>query len=429
MNARMLRLRAALDRWFAVVIVVLLLGAAGGAWVTYASSVAPGTHQEQRTVDEWYLEGWFSHRATVTGAASETPFVSGTTVEERDAYFLRVMPVLDGELHVEYGGGDEPIDLSVHRRLIVQSVASVSGGEEPTVFWEKTTLLGTIETTARPNEAAAVPYRVNVTEAIQDARTVNERLGSPGRIQMAVQMTVTATRASDDAPSRLAFRLPIETDSTVYRAPSEPRTETFARTKTVTVPNDPGSTSEYGGPVLLFAGLGGVAGLGIARSRGAFRVSSAEREWLAYRNDRADFDEWIATIRLPEAVKTYPIAEAAALSDLVDFAIDTNNGVLESPDCGTYHVVHDGCLYRFEAPPTPGEDSADSRSKSSGTSPVPGEAEASADADTDATGEPTRTTSDPVSSRVRNGHPPDDETPPVESMTAVPEWPDQGNDD
>jgi hypothetical protein len=431
MNARTLRLRAALDRWFAVAIVVLLLGAAVGAWVSYTTYVAPGTHQEQRTVDEWYLEGSFSHRATVTGAATETPFEPGTIVEERDAYFLRVMPVLDGELHVEYGGGDEPIDLSVDRRLIVRSVDSVTGGDDATVFWDRSTSFGTIETTVRPNEAAVVPYRVNVTETIRDARTVNERLGSPGRIQMAVQMTVAATRASDDPPSRLAFRLPIETDSSVYRVPSEPRTETFSRTKPVTVPNDPESTAEYGGPVLLFASLVAVAGLGTARFRGTLRVSPAEQAWLAYRNDRADFDEWIATIRLPEAVKTYPIAEADALSDLVDFAIDTNNGVLESPDDRTYHVVHDGCLYRFEAPPTPDEDSAASRSKSSGTS-RPRVGEASAEVDTAATGESSRATSDStegVSSSLRKEDLPGDETSPVGSVTAEQEWPEQANED
>ncbi|PSQ30968.1 hypothetical protein BRD06_01490 [Halobacteriales archaeon QS_9_67_15] len=40
----------------------------------------------------------------------------------------------------------------------------------------------------------------------------------------------------------------------------------------------------------------------------------------------------------------------------MDFAIDTDSGVVEEPGGGAYHVVHDGYRYTFEAPAAPATD-------------------------------------------------------------------------
>ncbi len=168
-------------------------------------------------------------------------------------------------------------------------------------------------------------------------------------------MTVTATRQTDGAsPHQIRFSLPIESQSGVYLLSSNTSdSKTFSHAKTISVPNDPGSLRSLGGPLLLAVGLLGLVGLAFARSRGAITLSQAEREWLAYLDDRTDFDEWIATIRLPDDAEELPRAEAETLADLVDFAIDTDNAVLEQPDGSTYFVVHDGYRYRFEAPTNP----------------------------------------------------------------------------
>ena len=167
-------------------------------------------------------------------------------------------------------------------------------------------------------------------------------------------MTVVATRQTESAQTRrLTFSLPITSDSGIYRVQSSPTVETFTETTTVTVENEPSPLQRVGGPVLLLVGLLGAAGLAVARYRGTLEVSDDERELLAYRDDRAEFDEWISTVRLPDEARDLPVAEAETLADLVDVAIDSDNPVLEHPDGDAYSVVHDGYRYTFEAPPEP----------------------------------------------------------------------------
>lgn len=111
--------------------------------------------------------------------------------------------------------------------------------------------------------------------------------------------------------------------------------------------------SSVGGPLLLVGSLVAVIGLVVAGRRKTFALTEAEREWLEFREDRGDFDEWIVTMRLPDEVEKMPRAEADTLADLVDFAIDTDNAVVEHPDTGTFAVVHDGYRYAYPPPSNP----------------------------------------------------------------------------
>jgi hypothetical protein len=351
---RAIRVRAALDRWFGLILVVCLLVAGAGAVLAHGAYVDPGSHQEQRVVDEWRVNGSFSHGSTVKDPTNETPFEGGSTVQNRQVYFKRVMPVLDGEFRFRTPGADAPVNLTIERQLVVESTETTRGDEEPTVYWRDTRPLGTNRTTKQSGAAETVPFAVNVTRTVEEAQNVSERLDSPGQIRTRVLVTVVATRQVDDADTRrLTYALPIQAESGIYRVDSTPSTERFTETETVTVPNDPSALQRFGGPLALLGGLLGVVGLAVARSRDAIGVSKAEREWLAYRTDRADFDEWITTIRLPDEARQLPVAEAETLADLVDFAIDTDSGVMEEPGGGAYHVVYDGYRYTFEAPATP----------------------------------------------------------------------------
>ncbi|PSP70432.1 hypothetical protein BRC79_02210 [Halobacteriales archaeon QH_8_67_27] len=354
---RAIRVRAALDRWFGLILVACLLTAGAGAVLAHGGYVDPGSHQEQRVVDEWGVNGSFSHGSTVRDPTNETPFEDGSTVRDRQVYFQRVMPVLSGEFRFRTPGADAPVNFTIERQLVVESTETTRGDEEPTVYWRDTRPLGTNRTTKQPGATETVPFAVNVTRTVEEAGNVSERLDSPGQIRTRVLVTVVATRQVDGAETRrLTYRLPITAESGVYRVDSAPSTERFTETETVTVLNDPSALQRFGGPLALLCGLAGVVGLAVARSRDAIGTSEAEREWLAYRNDRADFDEWITTIRLPGEARQLPVAEAETLADLVDFAIDTDSGVVEEPGGGAYHVVHDGYRYTFEAPAAPATD-------------------------------------------------------------------------
>jgi hypothetical protein len=356
MSALLLRLRAVLDRRFAAVVVLLLAVAAVGGWATYTAHVAPGTHTEERTVDAWSVEGSYTHGAAVTEAATDTAFEPGATVRNRTSYFQRVMPVLDGAFVYESDGVEVPTRVEFRHRLLVRSVGQESGDGKRTVYWQQTRDLGRSEATVQPDGRATSAFRVNVTRTIQHARNVSMRLGSPGRIQLRVRTVLTATRQRESAePHELTFALPIEPKSTIYRVEGDPRTAEFARTETVSVPNEPGPAGVFGGPVALAVGALGVVTLIGARLRGRLAPSEAERDWLDYREDRTDFEEWITTMRLPNLDPSRPVAEAESLADLVEFAIDTDAGVIRNPDDGAYYVIHRDALYTYRPPAGPDE--------------------------------------------------------------------------
>lgn len=348
------RVRAAVDRWFGAAIVASLLVAAVGGVVAYGAYVDPGTHQEQRVVDEWGVNASFTHGAVVTEAANGTPFQPGETVRDREVYFRGVMPVLAGEFAFATRGTTEPVNLTIDRQLVVRDVERAVGDGEPTVYWQETRRLGTNRTTHRPDSRTTVPFRVNVSRTVAEAENASDRLDSPGQVRAELLVTVQATRRTDDAePRRLLYSLTIDPDAGIYRVAADPGAETFAETETVAVRNEPGAAQRVGGPLALAAGLLGVVGLGLARWRGVLALTGAEREWVAYRDDRTDFDEWITTVRLPEEARDLPVARAETLADLVDLAIDTDSAVMETPGGDAYHVIHDGYRYTFEAPADP----------------------------------------------------------------------------
>jgi predicted flap endonuclease-1-like 5' DNA nuclease len=193
-------------------------------------------------------------------------------------------------------------------------------------------------------------------------------------VSVNVTVALSGTAGGQEVDRTLEYALPLAVEGSVYRVGSVAQVEPVTRTERVTVASEPGPLGAIGGPVLLGLALLGLAGLVYARSEDRLALTEAEREWLAYRDDRSDFDDWISTIRLPEDARSLPVAEADTLADLVDFAIDTDNAVLEQPGGGAYHVVHDGYRYTFEAPPDPTRAADEVEPESGGGSDSAGEA-------------------------------------------------------
>jgi hypothetical protein len=356
-----LRVRGALDRWLPVVVVALVVLAGVGAWVTYDAHVTAETTVE-RTVDEWRVTGEFDHRATVQSAAGAS-VEPGTTVENLSVYVQDTMPVLSGTFSLGYEG-EAPADVRIRRLVRIQSVGDTTDGGQ-TVYWQRTQPVESGTVTLRPGGGARVPFSLNVTRATETARNASADAGSSGRLEVAVVIDVTVDRQTGaGAAQTTTFALRALPDGGLYRVDSDGRTERFERTETVTVERAPGPLRGVGGPLLALVGLGGAVGLVAGRRRGAIALSARERAWLDYRDDRAEFDDAIETVwlpssadglvQLPSAARGLPVVEADALADLVAFADDRDEVVLESPGERTYHVVHDGYRYTYEAPPEPG---------------------------------------------------------------------------
>lgn len=347
-----LRVREALDRWFTPVVALLVLVAAAGLWVGYGAHGTTETTTVERTVETGQVTGSFAHGANIMGETNATGFESGARVENRTVYLGAIMPVLDGAFALGYEG-ETPAEVRVARTVEVRSVSTETGGE-PIVYWDRTLSGETTTTTLESGDRTRVPFRVDVTETASDAENVSERLRSPGGVELRVVVDVALSRA-DRSTRDLSYNLTVDLGGGggVYRVESSDGTTTFERTETVTRQVEPGALQAVGGPALGLVGLAGVAGLAVARRRGEIALSERERAWLDYRDDRDDFDEWITTVRLPEESWSLPVAEAATLADLVDFAIDTDNAVTESPDERVFNVVHDGYRYTYTAPAPP----------------------------------------------------------------------------
>jgi hypothetical protein len=354
-DARRLRARALLDRQFLVVVLALLVVAGVGGYLAYDAYGQSNTTVRTTEVTVWEPSGSFTHQATVVDNESRTAgvFEPGATLTNRSVYFQQLMPTLNGTFRYGYAADSGELTATVRPRLVIRSVGEGSDGRVE--YWRLTRSLGNSESTLSPGEHVRVPFSVNVTDVVATADRVHERVGDPGRTRASVNVTVTVagTAGGQSVDRTLRYALPVRIEGDVYRVGASNGTPAVTRTERVTVTEPPGPLAAYGGPALLALSLLGLVGLVSARRDGRLALTDAERAWLAYRDDRADFDDWIVRARLPAEARSYPVAEAASLADLVNFAIDSDSAVIESPDGDAYHVLHDGIRYTFTAPPSP----------------------------------------------------------------------------
>ncbi|AUV83768.1 hypothetical protein C2R22_20705 [Salinigranum rubrum] len=353
MSRRTLRLRRLLNEQFDLLLVVLAVLALVGGAVTYTTHVSPETTTEERVVETWQTSGSFDHSATVT---EENPlFPVGSRLQNRSVYFSSISPVLNGSYVFSYrasGGGE--LTTSVDVVLVTRNVIS-EGEEQQTVLWETSRPLRETGTaTIAPGTTARVRFGFNVSEVAGERDRIEEELGgTTGTTETFVRATVDVEgtvngRAVD---TQQVHTLPVTLEGGTYRVgPAEAGTNRFETTRQVTTTRTYGPLRSVGAPVLLFVSLVGLAGLVVARSQHRFELTDAEREWLTYREHRAEFDEWITTFTLPAEVFDRSRAEASSLADLVDLAIDTNNAVIESPDGTEYSVLDGGFRYVYTAP-------------------------------------------------------------------------------
>jgi hypothetical protein len=340
----------------ALVAVVLV-----GGYLAGTAYVAPGTTTEAQVTDTWSRTSSFSHTATVERATG--PFDRGRELSNRSVYFTRAAPVLDIRYAAGYAATDDgSLDATVRLRL-VRRARTGDGGVGDTggeaVLWQTERPLATRNVSGlAPGRTVTVPVSLNVSAVAARTDELVSQLGaSPGTIDVAIVADVQFDGRVNGQPETHSFtrEVGLAIEGTTYRVTGQPDATTQVDETTTLVERERtyGPAYRIGGPVLLGLGLVGLAAVAVGRARGAFDIGPTERNWLAYRDERSTYDEWIHTVALPPAADGLPRARAESLGDLVDLAIDVEAAVLESPDGGAFHVVHDGYRYVYEAPPRP----------------------------------------------------------------------------
>jgi hypothetical protein len=345
--------RLLLEGWFAVVVVVAVVVAAVGGVATYTAYVSPGTTTEQRQVSSWEATGTYELAATVSEPNPLYPV--GTELADRPAYFLSVSPSAEGRFSFGYEASDGgSVDVTIQQVLVLRAIESGSDGG-PVEYWRLTEPLGAeSETGVAPGERVDIAFERNVSATYDRMAGISERLGgTPGTTQLLVVSTVefAGTVNGDDIDRTATYRLPIEVSGTTYQPGAVAgdgldgsTTERITRQRTY------GPLYRVGGPAALSVGLVAVAGLAYGRYDDRFTVSAAERTTLEFESTREEFDDWITTARLPEAVLARPRVEVHSLSGLVDTAIDIDARVFETPTGDAFYVVDEGILYVYESP-------------------------------------------------------------------------------
>jgi hypothetical protein len=352
MSERWLRIRAVVSAWLPVVVVALVALSSIGGWATYTAHASPGTTTEQQQVDSWTAAGEFRHSATVT--RSNPVYPNGTRLTNQSTYFTGISPALDAQYRsrIDATTTDE-VGVSLQTSLVLQSV-----GENGQVYWRvNRSLSRETASDVEPGETVTVPFSVNLNRVSDRIENITETLGSsPAEPSVFVTVDVQVTGIVEGRQQSVSFqdRLSITPSGETYTVsePSDPG-RTVQRTESVEVPAEYGPLWSIGGPLLVLAALGGLGGVYSLRTRDELSLSDAERTYLDYRSERREFDEWITSFRLPSEAFEKPRAEASSLQDLVDFAIDTNAGVVEPPGESAFYVVGDEFLYVYDPPAEP----------------------------------------------------------------------------
>lgn len=347
------RVRIAVQDNVELVLAALVVLGLAGAYVTYATHVDPGTTVETREAANWESVGEFAHHATV--AEDTAAFEQGTRLRNRSVYFRGVTPTLEGAFTYAYAasdGGD--LTANVTTTLVLRSVPRTESSGESEYWRVERPVNRTRASSLGAGEQVRVPFSVNVSGAVTEARAIDEEVGpTPGQVDLFVESTVrlSGTRNGRSVDVTRRYQLPIAVQSGVYRVTDPGRvTNDGSSTERVTVPRTHGPVRRAAGPLLLVLSLAGGAALALADRRDVLAVPPEERSRLAHERTLAEFDDWITTGSVPRTARVGPRIEVDSLEGLVDVAIDTNERVIEDADRGEYVVISEGVSYVYYPP-------------------------------------------------------------------------------
>jgi hypothetical protein len=300
--------------------------------------------------------GSFAHRATVQ--RPNPVFAVGETLADRQAYFTRLAPRLNGTFSFTYTAterGQLATDVALELRF--RSVGEAGERGQAVEYWAVTRQLATETAELAPGETVEVSFSRNVSELFNESQRIDERVGgTPGTKTVRVVAVVETEGEVNgrDVSWTREYPLDVADQDSLYEVTDPGRVvNTTATNQTVRVQNTFGPLRQGGAPLLLVLGLAGLGVLGVGRYRNAIALTDGERAYLTYERARAEFDDWITSARVAPETFDGERIDVETLDGLVDVAIDSDRRVLEDTTTGTCYCRVDGFVYRYEPPPKP----------------------------------------------------------------------------
>ena len=354
---RSLQIRSFLNEWGSVLLIVLIIAAAGAGWWAYQINLEPTVETEQRLTEQWSESTSFSHSAPITN--DSLPFAAGERASNRPLYYTALSKELEGTYTYEYTADSGSVDVTTDTYLLIRG-GRMENGNMTDTYWEFSEPLATDSETLAPDEPHQVEFTVNIIDVLQTIGTVEQQLdATEGIVDVRVVSVsdLSGTVQSDSVNTTYRSELPIVVSPSTFRV-SEPETisEPHESFETVEVLSEPsrlqayGSIVAFGIVVMLLVVLLGL------RYSGYTKLTEEEQELIDIKQARERFSEWITTGEFPSEREYEQTVLVDSLEGLVDVAIDTNKRVIEDEQLGVSTVLDDTYIYIYIQPDSPARD-------------------------------------------------------------------------
>lgn len=351
------RIRAALETWFVVVVIALVVATVVLGWWAYQVNMVPEVEQEERLVEDWSETTAYDHRAEIIN--DSLPFDRGEIVENRPIYYTNLAHDLDGTYTYEYNADSGDVTVTTDTYLLIRG-GELENQDMDEVFWEIAEPLETEESSIDPDDEHVVEFTVDILYVIETIATVEEQLGArEGVVDVRVvsiseiEGEVEGDTIEHTYESDMIMVVEPATFRIIEEATIEERHETF---ETVEVLVEPSPIEAYGSIALVALAAVLLGTLLIGRVAGYTELTEEERELLRIEQDRERFSEWITTGTFPSEREYEQTVLVDSLEGLVDVAIDTNKRVIEDPQLGVSTVLDDNYIYIYVRPDSPARD-------------------------------------------------------------------------
>lgn len=354
---RSLQLRAFLNEWATVLIVVLLIASAGVGWWAYQINLEPSVETEQRLAEQWSESTTYSHSAPITN--DSLPFAAAERATNRPLYYTRLSEQLDGTYRYEYTADSGSVDVTTDTYLLIRG-GRLENNNMTETYWKLSEPLAADSQTLDPGETHQVDFSVNVIEVLRTIGTVEQQLDSTEGIVDVRVVSVSELSGSVESDSiNTSYRseLPLVVSPSTFRV-NDPVTidETHESFETVEVLAEPSPVQAYGSIVAFgIVAMLLILVLGL-RYSGYTELTDEERELIEIQQARERFSEWITTGEFPSEREYEQTVLVDTLEGLVDVAIDTNKRVIEDEQLGVSTVLDDTYIYIYIQPDSPARD-------------------------------------------------------------------------